>query len=33
VALRLRKLGFTNVHPLEGGFDEWLASGYPVDSI
>jgi rhodanese-related sulfurtransferase len=31
VALELRKLGITNVHPLEGGWHEWKTKGYPLE--
>ncbi|WP_394766565.1 rhodanese-like domain-containing protein [uncultured Paludibaculum sp.] len=33
MALRLQKMGFANVRPLQGGYDEWVAQGYPVDSL
>jgi rhodanese-related sulfurtransferase len=32
VALQLRKLGFTRVRPLAGGFQAWVEAGYPLDS-
>jgi 3-mercaptopyruvate sulfurtransferase SseA len=31
VALELRKLGITDVHPLEGGWHEWKSRGYPLE--
>ena len=31
VAFRLRKAGFTNVRPLQGGVDAWIAAGLPVE--
>ena len=31
VAYRLRHAGFTNVRPLHGGFDAWVAAGLPID--
>jgi rhodanese-related sulfurtransferase len=30
-ALRLRKHGIRNVHPLRGGFSAWRAAHLPVD--
>jgi rhodanese-related sulfurtransferase len=30
-ALRLKRLGLTHVHPLEGGFPRWHALGFPVE--
>jgi 3-mercaptopyruvate sulfurtransferase SseA len=30
VALQFKRLGLTNVHPLEGGIEAWTALGYPV---
>jgi membrane protein DedA with SNARE-associated domain/rhodanese-related sulfurtransferase len=31
VAYRLRQAGFTNVRPLHGGIDAWIAAGLPVE--
>lgn len=31
VAKRLRQAGFTNVRPLHGGIDAWIAAGLPVE--
>ena len=31
VAYRLRQAGFTNVRPLYGGIDAWIAAGLPVE--
>jgi rhodanese-related sulfurtransferase len=31
VARELRKHGFDDVHPLLGGFDEWVKRGGPVE--
>jgi len=31
VAQELADRGFTDVHPLVGGFDAWLDAGYPVE--
>ena len=31
MALELRKLGITDVHPLEGGWHEWKTKGYRLD--
>jgi rhodanese-related sulfurtransferase len=31
VAEELALLGFHDVHPLLGGFDEWVEKGYPVE--
>ncbi|MEO7114373.1 MAG: rhodanese-like domain-containing protein [Caldimonas sp.] len=31
VAYRLRQAGFTNVRPLYGGMDAWIAAGLPVE--
>jgi hypothetical protein len=33
VALRLKRRGITRVRPLLGGYEAWLARGYPVDAI
>ncbi|HEU5403312.1 MAG TPA: hypothetical protein VFU86_18295 [Terriglobales bacterium] len=30
MALELRRLGITDVHPLEGGWHEWKIKGYPL---
>jgi 3-mercaptopyruvate sulfurtransferase SseA len=30
VALQLKRRGIHRVRPLEGGFEAWLALGYPV---
>jgi rhodanese-related sulfurtransferase len=30
--LTLRKLGLSNAHALLGGFEQWKAAGYPVQS-
>jgi hypothetical protein len=27
----LKGLGFARVRPLQGGFDEWVRLGFPVD--
>jgi rhodanese-related sulfurtransferase len=32
VAQILSKQGYTDVHPLLGGFDAWRQAGYPVES-
>lgn len=29
-ALSLKKLGITRIRPLQGGFEGWIDSGYPV---
>jgi rhodanese-related sulfurtransferase len=31
VALEMKKLGFTRVHPLAGGLEGWLKMGFPVE--
>ena len=31
VAYRLRQAGFTNVRPLHGGIDAWIAAGLPIE--
>lgn len=31
LAVKLQKLGFTNVRPLTGGFDGWKSRNYPLD--
>jgi rhodanese-related sulfurtransferase len=31
VAQELTDRGWKNVHPLYGGFDEWVKAGLPVD--
>jgi len=31
VALQLKKLGFTRVRPLEGGFQAWVEAKYPLE--
>ena len=33
VAWRLRKAGFTNVRPLHGGIDAWIAAGLPIEKV
>jgi rhodanese-related sulfurtransferase len=33
VALQLKKLGFTRVRPLAGGFQAWVDARYPVDIV
>ena len=33
MALQLKKAGVNKVHPLEGGFEEWLALGLPVEAV
>ena len=33
VALALKKRGIERVFPLEGGFEAWVASGYPVEVL
>lgn len=33
VAYRLRQAGFTNVRPLHGGIDAWIAAGLPVERL
>ena len=33
VALALKKRGIERVFPLEGGFEAWVASGYPVEIV
>jgi rhodanese-related sulfurtransferase len=32
-ALELKKLGFQNITKLEGGYDEWNISGFPIESV
>jgi rhodanese-related sulfurtransferase len=32
VALQLKKLGFTRVRPLAGGFQAWVEARYPMVS-
>jgi 3-mercaptopyruvate sulfurtransferase SseA len=32
VALLLKRRGIHRVRPLEGGFEAWLARGYPVST-
>ncbi|MGE5325720.1 MAG: hypothetical protein ACM3NO_01665 [Deltaproteobacteria bacterium] len=32
MARLLTSKGYSDVHPLLGGFDAWVALGYPVDS-
>jgi membrane protein DedA with SNARE-associated domain/rhodanese-related sulfurtransferase len=32
VALALRRRGIERVFPLQGGFEAWVAAGYPIDS-
>jgi rhodanese-related sulfurtransferase len=32
VAQKLIEKGYTNVHPLYGGFDAWVNAGKPVES-
>jgi 3-mercaptopyruvate sulfurtransferase SseA len=31
VALRMKKLGFQRVRPLEGGLKGWVAAEYPLE--
>jgi len=31
VALLLKRRGITRVRPLEGGFEAWRASGFPLE--
>jgi hypothetical protein len=31
VAEELASFGFTDIHPLLGGFEEWVQKGYPLD--
>lgn len=33
MALQLKKAGVGKVHPLEGGFDAWLALDLPIEPI
>ncbi len=33
MALRLRRVGITRVHPLLGGFEAWRAKGFPLEPI
>jgi 3-mercaptopyruvate sulfurtransferase SseA len=33
VALRLKKKGITQVHPLEGGLAAWMALDFPVRAV
>ena len=33
VAYRLRQAGFTNVRPLHGGIDAWIAAGLPLERL
>jgi 3-mercaptopyruvate sulfurtransferase SseA len=33
VALQLKRRGIHRVRPLEGGFEAWLARGYPVSPL
>lgn len=30
MALRLKRRGINRVRPLEGGYDGWVAEGYPL---
>ena len=30
MALRLKRRGIARVRPLEGGYDAWVAGGYPL---
>lgn len=30
MALRLKRRGISQVRPLEGGYDGWVAAGYPL---
>jgi rhodanese-related sulfurtransferase len=30
VALQLKRRGISRVRPLEGGYDGWVAEGYPL---
>ena len=30
MALRLKRRGIDRVRPLEGGYDRWVAEGYPL---
>jgi len=32
-ALRLKRMGLTHVHPLEGGFPRWHALGFPIEQV
>jgi rhodanese-related sulfurtransferase len=33
LALKFREAGFPNTMALLGGFDAWLAGGYPVEPV
>jgi len=33
VALRLKRRGITRVRPLAGGYEAWVARGFPVDAL
>ena len=33
MALRLKRRGITRVRPLAGGYEAWVARGYPVDIL
>lgn len=33
MALLLKRHGIDRVRPLAGGFDAWVAAGYPVDPL
>lgn len=33
MALRLRRVGITRVRPLAGGFEAWLAAGFPIEPV
>jgi hypothetical protein len=33
VALRLKRRGITRVRPLLGGYEAWVARGFPVNAL
>ncbi len=33
MALQLKRAGVKRVRPLEGGYEEWLRLGYPVEAV
>ena len=33
MALRLKRRGITRVRPLAGGYEGWVARGFPVDPV
>ena len=33
MALQLRRMGITRVHPLHGGLAAWMDMGFPVEAV